>query len=316
MAHAIAKASISLPATARLERFRSTKPDDLEAEKLRLRKATTEFESLFMYELLKTMRRTVPQSQDVKQGVLADGLGKDTFTQLFDMELARKMVSGNHGSIADMLYDSLEKVIESQHGIASQPAELNPRIQGPRTLPLNQTQERQIQRSRPAGLRIPPRPPLPADRRALSRGADPILSMFREHIAEAARETTLDPTLIYAVIKAESNGDPRAVSQAGAKGLMQLTDTTVQDYGVTRVFDPRQNILAGSRYLKRLLDRFDDLKLALAAYNAGPTNVVRYGGIPPYAETRAYVDRVTRIIASQRPAGEVQRTKGGIGNTR
>ena len=98
--------------------------------------------------------------------------------------------------------------------------------------------------------------------------------------------------MIHAVIKAESNGDPTAVSSAGARGLIQLGDSTLQDYGVTHAFDPRENILTGSRYLRRLLDRFGDLRLALAAYNAGPQNVERHHGIPPFEETRAYVNRV------------------------
>ena len=121
---------------------------------------------------------------------------------------------------------------------------------------------------------------------------DPILSRFGKIIDEAAGETRLDSALIASVIRAESAGDPKAVSKAGAKGLMPLIDTTAADLGVTDVYDPTENIRAGSRYLRRMLDRFGDLKLALAAYNAGPGNVDKYGGIPPFKETQAYVDRV------------------------
>ncbi|MBP7698289.1 MAG: lytic transglycosylase domain-containing protein [candidate division Zixibacteria bacterium] len=122
--------------------------------------------------------------------------------------------------------------------------------------------------------------------------ADPIQARFGRWIDEAAEANRLDSALIRAVIAAESGGNPRAVSPAGAKGLMQLMDTTAADMGVKEPFDARENIMSGTKYLRRLIDRFGDLKLALAAYNAGPGTVERHGGVPPYAETRAYVEKV------------------------
>jgi soluble lytic murein transglycosylase-like protein len=98
------------------------------------------------------------------------------------------------------------------------------------------------------------------------------------------------------VIKAESNGDSQAVSPAGAKGLMQLADSTATELGVNNPFDPRANVLGGSRYLRTLLDRFGDLRLALAAYNAGPATVERHGGVPPFRETHDYITRVTSYL--------------------
>lgn len=115
-------------------------------------------------------------------------------------------------------------------------------------------------------------------------------------IAEAAERTGLSPDLINAVIKQESGGDPTVVSSAGAKGLMQLMDETAEDLNVKNVFDPRENIFAGSRYLKQQLDEFKDLKLALAAYNAGPATVKKYNDIPPYAETQNYVESIMKIL--------------------
>ncbi|MCD6526247.1 MAG: lytic transglycosylase domain-containing protein [Desulfuromonas sp.] len=103
----------------------------------------------------------------------------------------------------------------------------------------------------------------------------------------------LDVNLVRAVVRAESNFDVDAISSCGAIGLMQLHPETIQDLKVTDPFDPLQNIAGGTKYLRRMLDRFDgNLDLALAAYNAGPSTVERYGGIPPYAETEAYVEKV------------------------
>jgi soluble lytic murein transglycosylase-like protein len=120
-------------------------------------------------------------------------------------------------------------------------------------------------------------------------------------IADAARLHDLDPKLIRAVIRAESAFHPFVVSRAGAQGLMQLMPALCADMGVADPFDPVQNILAGSRYLKQLLDSHDgDLDLAIASYNAGPGAVARYGSIPPYRETIAYVEKVKQFLAVSR----------------
>lgn len=115
----------------------------------------------------------------------------------------------------------------------------------------------------------------------------------RDHILLAAARFSLSPALIHAVISVESSFDPGVRSPVGALGLMQLMPRTATMLGIDNPLDSRQNILGGARYLRKLLNRFHgDLERALAAYNAGPTAVVRYGGLPPYAETTRYVARV------------------------
>ena len=122
-------------------------------------------------------------------------------------------------------------------------------------------------------------------------------------IQPVASKYGVDPNLVAAVIWAESSGDPNAVSSKGAKGLMQLMPATARELGVGNVLDPKQNVDGGTRYLKKMLDDNDgDLSLALAAYNAGPDTVRRYGGIPPYKETQEYVGRVLRVYERARGA--------------
>jgi soluble lytic murein transglycosylase-like protein len=120
---------------------------------------------------------------------------------------------------------------------------------------------------------------------------------FDPLIESAAEAAAVEPELLRAVIAVESGFDPRAVSKAGAAGLMQLMPETARRYGVKDRFDPRQNIHAGARHLKSLIERYhNDVKLALAAYNAGEQAVDRCGQcIPPYRETQAYVPRVWRM---------------------
>lgn len=121
---------------------------------------------------------------------------------------------------------------------------------------------------------------------------------YEEIIQEAAKTYGVDAALIRAVMQAESAFHPYAVSRAGAEGLMQLMPELSDEMGVSDAFDPRENIMGGVRYLKRLLDYHNgDLDLALASYNAGPGNVERYGGVPPFRETRNYVKTIKSLLA-------------------
>jgi hypothetical protein len=118
-------------------------------------------------------------------------------------------------------------------------------------------------------------------------------SEMHQMLAKAGAEHDLDVDLLASVVRAESGGNPRAVSRAGARGLMQLMPTTASSLGVNNSFAPDENINGGTAYLDTLLKKYhDNLALALAAYNAGPLAVDRWHGVPPYRETRAYVARV------------------------
>jgi len=116
---------------------------------------------------------------------------------------------------------------------------------------------------------------------------------YEDEIAKAAITYNLPEKLIASVMKQESNFNPDATSSAGAKGLMQIMPQTAKFLGVTNLEDPKQNIMGGAKYLRQMLDKFDNnLSLALAAYNAGPGNVAKYNGIPPFKETQNYVKNV------------------------
>ncbi|MCW8921156.1 MAG: lytic transglycosylase domain-containing protein, partial [Sedimenticola sp.] len=124
-------------------------------------------------------------------------------------------------------------------------------------------------------------------------------------IREIARKVRLKPSLLHAVIEAESAYDPRARSRTGARGLMQLMPGTARRYGVYDSWDPKSNLAGGATYLRDLLEMFEhDLRLALAAYNAGENAVKKYGNkIPPYPETQAYVSRVLTYYHENEASG-------------
>jgi len=122
------------------------------------------------------------------------------------------------------------------------------------------------------------------------------IKSYENFIKNIASAYQIDSKLIHAIIIAESNYNPYAVSKKGAKGIMQLMPSTAKRYGVKQIFDPVENIIGGVKYLKDLLEIFDgDLKYALAAYNAGENMIKYYNGIPPFEETRFYVEKVLSI---------------------
>jgi soluble lytic murein transglycosylase-like protein len=124
---------------------------------------------------------------------------------------------------------------------------------------------------------------------ALTQAKSIAPSALGRTIGAAAAAAGVDPALVEAIVANESGFDANATSRVGARGLMQLMPQTAKSLGVSNAYDPQQNVRAGARYLRELLNHFGDVELAVAAYNAGPAAVERFHGVPPYAETRAYV---------------------------
>lgn len=160
-----------------------------------------------------------------------------------------------------------------------------------------------IARIEPDEVPYPEPEPEPAPPIAVPEGARPFAPLrpeqlrYSQIIDKVSAEQGVDPKLIHAVIEVESNYQERARSPKGAKGLMQLMPETARQYAVNNPYDPVANIEAGIKHLKSLLVRFtQNIPLALAAYNAGQAAVERFGGIPPYRETRDYVSRILKLV--------------------
>lgn len=166
-----------------------------------------------------------------------------------------------------------------------------------------------------SNIQIVPDPPPPARASvapAVAEHANLSPEELHQVLAKAGRQHNLDADLLASVVKAESGGNARARSHAGAQGLMQLMPGTASELGVSDSFQPEQNVRGGSTYLDALLTRYhDNLALALAAYNAGPAAVDRYHGIPPYRETRLYVARVIREFNRRIRARELETRQTG-----
>lgn len=230
-------------------------------QKQKLAKATKDFEALLTSMMLKSM---MPK----ENGMFGEGsMGGKYFDSIFNLQFGEFISNSKGLGIADKIYESVvgEKLDKS-------------------VLPLK--------------FRTPGVAPKKIDNSSLEvlrPGKESLRRIERyEPIIKAASETFgVSDSLIKSVILTESAGRADAKSKANAKGLMQLMDKTAQELGVNNVFDPKENIFGGTKYLSQMLDEFDnDLDLALAAYNAGPSNVKKHNGIPPFKETQNYVKRI------------------------
>ena len=273
--------------------FGKIKGDEpLDVKKEKLKKATKEFESYFLLHMMKAMRKTIPES-----GLLDGGLGKDVYTGILDEEMARKMSGTSAGSIGEMLYKSLVGQLEATSKVEAEGGESaaistdiseEPRVGSSKLVfPKEAAPPAAISRAKATE-----QPPVPIGQKPKITN-DPILQKYGQLIDQASKKYNVHPQLIHSVIIAESGGRADAVSNKGAKGLMQLMDGTAEEMGVADSLDPKQNIFGGTKYLRKLMTTFDgDLKKALAAYNAGPGTVSKYNGVPPYRETQQYVEKI------------------------
>lgn len=235
-----------------------------EAEKKKLAEASKQFESLLTSMMLKSMSQTT-------EGMFgSESYGGDSFESIFHFEIANKMSEGKGLGIANMIYKNLTG--------EELPSNFN----------LGEI------RIRPSSERFKFKEQV-REMNAITPSSESIyrVNRFESIIDDASRRFGVNKNLIKSVILAESAGREDAISSANAKGLMQIIDSTAEYLGIRNVWNPRENILGGTKYLAELLQKYNgNLQLALAGYNAGPGNVDKYNGIPPFSETRAYVSRV------------------------
>jgi Rod binding domain-containing protein len=238
----------------------------------RAQKVAQEFESIFTSMMLKSMRGASAAFES-ENDLFPSSLGEKVYTDMLDDEYGKLM--SDHGSFG--LADLILKQIQKNEGSSSSSS-----------------------LSMLSGLASPSwmidKSFVPSGTIAPAQNTMNRVTMWSSYITEAGIANDVDPRLISAIIAQESGGNPAAVSPKGAKGLMQLIDSTARDMGVTQVFNPRDNIMGGAKYLRQMLDRYNgDETRALAAYNAGPGAVDQYNGIPPYTETQRYVGSVLNL---------------------
>ena len=201
-------------------------------------KAAQDFEAMFIHQMMKSMRKTVPQSEDMSSG-------RRIFTEMMDEQIANTASRTGNFGLAQIVYKELtgENIRGAQNAYGAHSKASSKQIEG--------------------------------------------------WVNQASEELNLDKNLLRAVIRQESGGNSMARSNKGAKGLMQLMDSTAKEMGVKNAYNGEQNVMGGAKYLKQLLKKYDgDEQLALAAYNAGQGAVEQYGGIPPFEETQNYVKNV------------------------
>lgn len=244
-------------------------------EKAKLVKASKDFESMLTSMMLQTMTKTTG-------GLFGkDNYGGDVLDVLFESEIANKMTESKSMGIADKIFSSLtgERISDfTKSQIKNSVDKTATKIENTGSLKKSDIQN-VINKTTPSN-------------KTLQR-----LEKYDSIIEDAANKYDVDKKIIKSIIMTESAGKANAKSKANAKGLMQLMDSTATEMGVDDIWNPTENIHGGVKYFSQLLKKFNgETDLALAAYNAGPNNVNKYDGIPPFRETQAYVQRVNNYL--------------------
>lgn len=264
--------------------------------------AGREFERLLVEQMLRSMQESLDEGMFSQQGVSNDWYGS-----LFNQELSRELTEGPGLGVARTLLqqldteggtpDSLAEGLRSLRGAGSQAGlasldrafELRRREREAESLEPLASLERRSEYYRAARAES-----------TATRADSPRKSELKALVREVAAQVGVDERLALALVETESGFNSRARSPKGALGLTQLMPDTARGLGVHDPLDPRQNVKGGLTYLKNMLERYQDRRLALAAYNAGPGAVDRHEGIPPYKETRAYVARIEKLLREER----------------
>lgn len=250
-------------------------------QKEKIASATKQFESLLTSMMLKSMKQT----DGSMFGEGEEGYGNDMFDSLFQQEIANKMSDTKSLGVAELLY----KKITGE----DLPVELKTKLSA--KLDKIKSDDASFKQS-PIKIKDYT---APADSTKIQPSSSSLdrINKFQSQIDEAAKSFGIDKNLIKSIIMTESAGNHKAVSSAKAKGLMQLMDSTATEMGVRNVFNPRENILGGTKYFAQMLRQYSgDVKMALAAYNAGPQNVEKYKGVPPFDETKSYINKVLNYV--------------------
>lgn len=264
---------IKLKTTNALKHFNQTpqiKNGYTDEERRKIAGASKDFESLLTNMMIKSMTSTT-------NGLFGEeSYGGDFFNSIFNSELSSYMTRSNGFGIAEQIY---EKVTGEKFDMSI----LDPKYSSKPLDNIEKTTNDKITIEQSGGHR---------EIKPSSKSLDRV-QRFDEIINKVSDQFKIDKNIIKAVILAESAGNEKAVSKANAKGLMQLMDKTASEMGVSNSFDPEENIYGGAKYLTGLLRQYNgNLELSLAAYNAGPGNVQKYSGIPPFEETNSYIKRV------------------------
>lgn len=235
-------------------------------EKRRLAGAAKDFESLLTGMMLKSMNQTT-------NGLFgSEGFGGDMFDTMFETKVASFISDSKSFGVSDQIFRKITGEDLSKFTLEEKRNKNS----------LKSIKD--ITAKHDTGLKP-------------SLGSINRLDKFQDIIQKAAKEYDLNENLIKSVILTESAANPKAISKANAKGLMQLMDGTAKDMGVRNSFDPEQNIFGGVKYLSKMFRQYEgDLELALAAYNAGPGNVDKHKGVPPFDETKNYINRVVSYL--------------------